>query len=169
MLDAGCGAGRDTNLLSQKGLRVTGLDISKRLLDFARKQYPLLSFVEGDMRQLPFSTSKFDGIWAHTSLLHLETVKDVRKAFSELARVVRQGGILHVLVKAQKGKEKTAVATDTLSQHDRFFQYFTKEEIQSYLEENGFTVIKIEQYREVDRVPYGRPEVELILALARKI
>lgn len=169
VLDAGCGAGRDTDLLSQKGLQVIGTDLSQGLLEEAKKAYPRLTFVKGDLRELPFASNSFDGIWAHASLLHLETVEDVKQALSEFSRVIKKQGILHVFVKSQTGTEKTAVVSDTLSNHDRFFQYFTKEELQTLLENTGFTLVSMEQFRETDRSPHGRPEVEWILALARKV
>jgi hypothetical protein len=48
-----------------------------------------------------------------------------------------------------------------------FFRFFTINEIPLYLTSSGFSLIKIEQYRETDRIPNGRPEVEWILALEK--
>lgn len=169
VLDAGCGPGRDTHLLSEKGLKVTGLDLSSGLINVAHKTYPKLEFVEGNMLSMPFPDANFDGVWSHASLLHLETTEEVIKALLEFHRVMKPQGILHVLVKAQTGESKTAVVTDSLSKHDRFFQYFTKPEIQSMLEKYGFELITIEQYKETDRNPKGRPEIEWLLALARRV
>lgn len=169
ILDAGCGGGRDTDLLSKKGLKAVGLDLSSGLIKVARKTFPELEFIEGNMLSLPFPDSDFDGIWSHASLLHLETTEEVTIALSEFHRVMKHQAILHVLVKAQTGESKTAVVTDSLSKHDRFFQYFTKPELQSLLNDSGFDLISIEQYKETDRNPKGRPEVEWIVALARKV
>lgn len=169
VLDAGCGGGRDTDLLSKKGLKVIGLDLSSGLIKVGRKTFPELEFVEGNMLSLPFPDSDFDGVWSHASLLHLETAEEVTQALQEFNRVMKQTAVLHVLVKAQIGEFKTAVVTDTLSKHDRFFQYFTQPELQNLLKESGFNLISIEQYKETDRNPKGRPEVEWILALARKV
>lgn len=169
VLDAGCGGGRDTDLLSKKGLKAIGLDLSSGLIKVARKTFPEPEFVEGNMLSLPFPDSDFDGVWSHASLLHLETVEEVKKALQEFSRVMKHAAVLHVLVKAQTGESKTAVVTDSLSKHDRFFQYFTKPELQNLLKDSGFDLISIEQYKETDRNPKGRPEVEWILALARKV
>lgn len=168
VLDAGCASGRDTKLLSEKGLESIGIDLSKGLLKIARTTYPNLKFVEGNFLDLPFEDSYFDGIWAHASLLHLETVNEVNKAIKEFYRVMKTGGTIHIQVKAQTGKEKTAVVSDSLSKHDRFFQYFTKSEIKKLLTKNNFDIIKLQQYKEIDKRLNGRPEVEWILALARK-
>jgi len=56
-----------------------------------------------------------------------------------------------------------------LSGHDRLFQYFTLYGVQELLKERGFESIKIEQYKEIDRSPQGKPEVEWIHSISKKI
>jgi ubiquinone/menaquinone biosynthesis C-methylase UbiE len=148
ILDAGCAAGRDTNRLSQKGLQVTGLDLSSGLITLARKTFPTITFIEGNMLSLPFPDNTFDGVWACASLLHLETVADVTKALREFHRVMKQNGIVYVSVKTQIGDAKTEVVNDSLSQHDRFFQ---------------FELISLEQRKGTHK---RIPEVEWISAFA---
>jgi ubiquinone/menaquinone biosynthesis C-methylase UbiE len=169
VLDAGCGAGRDTQLLVDKNVHATGLDISTGLLNEAQKRHPLLEFIYGSFLNLPFSDNSFDGIWAHASLVHLETIEDVTKALSEFSRVLKPEGIIHILVKAQTGNEKTGIVSDTLSNHDRFFQYYKKDEMEDLLEKYSFEVKKIEQFNEIEKNPQGRPEVEWIAIFAKKI
>lgn len=168
ILDAGCGSGRDTSIFVEKGYEAVGIDLSVGLLNEAKKSYPKVDFIKGNLLDLPFSDQYFDGVWVHTSLLHFETVGEVKKALGEFKKVLKEKGILHVLVKSQTGNQKTAVVSDAYSKHDRFFQYFTKEELDTLLKEAGFRILKIEQYKELDRDPKGRPEVEFILALAQK-
>lgn len=168
VLDAGCAAGRDSNLLSQRGFVVTGIDISSGLIAIARKTFPKIEFIEGSFLSLPMEAERFNGVWAHQSLLHLETPQDVATALGEFNRVLKPGGVLLILVKAQTGTDKTAVVGDSLSGHDRFFQYFTKEEVEGLLTQAGFSLIRIEQYGEASKNPRGRAEVELILTLGRK-
>lgn len=168
VIDLGCGPGRDTNLLAKEGLKVTGLDISDGLLRVARRDFPHLTFVEGNLFALPFSEESFDGAWSNASLLHLETIENVSTALREVYRVLKKGGIFHILVKAQTGTEKTAIVADTLSQHDRFFHYFTTDELSQLLQEAGFAIIHTKQYNETETIRGGRPEVELIWVLAQK-
>src|SRR5207245_4449387 len=58
ILDLGCGAGRHSIGLAQRGYRVTGLDLSAPLLAEARKAARgagvKATFVQGDMRRLRF-------------------------------------------------------------------------------------------------------------------
>lgn len=168
VLDAGSAGGRDTNLLSLKGLDVIGLDISKGLLSIARKNYPHLKFIEGNFLSLPFKNDSFDGVWSHASLVHLETIDDVRKALSEFFRVLKLNGVLHVLVKAQIGNNKTQVISDSIIKHNRFFQYFKEDEIKKLIQDTGFNIIYFEHYREIDKNPKGRKDTQWYLTLAKK-
>ena len=165
VLDAGCAAGRDCKLLKDRNLTPIGIDLSEPLLIIARKKYPNIEFKQANFLNLPFEDAIFDGVWAHASLLHLETIKDVLKALKEFYRVLKPNGIIHVLVKQQQGKEKTTIISDKISGHDRFFQWFTKDEIKSLLEKVGFTIQKIQdEYKD----PAGRKDVKWIIVLAKK-
>ncbi len=164
VLDAGCGSGRDTKRLSDRGLQVQGIDISTGLLEVAKKSFPDLQFVEGDLRKLPFRNETFDGIWVCASLLHLETVEDVEKAFGELHRILRRGGVVYGCVKQQLDNKKTAVVSDAVTKHDRFFQYFTLDEVQKLLVKSNFEVTKTAQDDDLQ----GRPEVRWILFIGKK-
>lgn len=165
VLDAGCAGGRDSRLLKDLGLKPIGVDLSKSLLEVARGKHSDIEFKYGNFLNLPFEDEVFDGVWAHASLLHFETTNDVRKALQEFSRVLKQGGVIHIFVKQQLGKEKTAVVSDKLSKHDRFFQWFTKNEVGILLEEVGFIIIDLkDNYPD----PADREEVKWVLALARK-
>ena len=164
ILDVGCGAGRDTGLLAKKRAIATGLDLSKGLLKEAKKRNPELTFIYGNFLDLPFEDNSFDGIWAHAALVHLETIPEVRKSFREFHRVLKDKGILHIYVKLQRGKEKTKIVKDTLSNHERFFRYYTEEEIREYLDELHFTIIDFS----IRKDGHDRAEVTWICIFAKK-
>lgn len=164
VLDAGCGSGRDSRAMRERGAVVTGIDISAGLLKEARERSQGGKFVEGDITQMPFENGAFDGIWSHASLVHLETIEDVHKALGEFNRVLKPGGALHIFVKAQKGEEKTAIVADKVSNHDRFFRYYTEEELRSLVVDAGFGDIEITEVSD----PHGREEVTWLMLFAKK-
>jgi ubiquinone/menaquinone biosynthesis C-methylase UbiE len=164
VLDAGCGPGRDSRLLHEKGAVVTGVDISKGLLQEATKRSEGVTYVEGDITAMVFVDSIFDGVWSHASLVHLEAIEDVTKALSEFSRVLKSGGVLHVFVKAQTGNEKTAVVSDALSNHDRFFRYYTEQELRELVANAGFEDMDTSVLPD----PHGRSEVTWIALFAKK-
>jgi len=92
-LDAGCGTGRLTSLLSRGGNRVVGIDASPEMLALAVKKVAAATFALGDLQALPLRDGSIDLAVSGLSLAHLD---DLLPPVSELARVVRPGG--HVVV-----------------------------------------------------------------------
>jgi ubiquinone/menaquinone biosynthesis C-methylase UbiE len=110
-LDAGCGIGLITQLLSgaiAPGGHVTGLDLSTQYLDYAQARVGELNlseeitFREGDVNQLPFDDGRFDWAWSMDTLWPGPKEvgcpsEDPFSMVKELARVVKPGGTLAIL------------------------------------------------------------------------
>lgn len=90
-LDAACGTGRLTRLLTSRGHRVIGVDSSPDML--ARAAVPAAEFRQGDLHALPVDDSAVDLVVCGLALTHLP---DLAPAFAEFARVLRRGG--HLLI-----------------------------------------------------------------------
>lgn len=143
ILDVGCAAGRDSRVLRDKGFEVTGIDISKKLIELARSLDHLSTYQVMDMRHLKYSDESFDGVFASASILHLPSTKDVIKALKELRRVIKSNGCAYLSIKLQTGKGKYENVREARSNNEpRFFQYFTQEEISNLLGKSGFKLIK---------------------------
>jgi 2-polyprenyl-3-methyl-5-hydroxy-6-metoxy-1,4-benzoquinol methylase len=96
VLDAGCGEGLYSRWLAKRGARVTGVDFSKALIDIARaeeERRPLgIRYRVGDlMARGGMGREKFDVVVACQVVMALP---DHRRAIRELARVLRPGGQL---------------------------------------------------------------------------
>jgi ubiquinone/menaquinone biosynthesis C-methylase UbiE len=169
VLDVGCGPGRDTAILNSKGCKVIGLDLSSGLVEEAKRRYPTIDFVIGDMTKLPFEDNFLDGIWANASLLHLPTADDVKKTLDEFVRVLKVNGVVHISVKAQTSEAETAVVKDDLSGAERFFRYFKIDDLTELIEQAGFEVITAQQLNESEQnLEIARPEVDWIVVRAKK-
>lgn len=165
ILDAGCGSGRDSKIFSELGFDVFGIDLSANLLKIAAQKCPNATFLKANFLSIPFPDQYFDGIWASASLLHLENIDDVKTALKEFNRVLKKDAILCVFVKQQMGDEKTSVVTDTLSNHDRFFQWFSKDELKDLLTKANFSILSLEDnYSDLG----GRDEVKWIISFSKK-
>lgn len=100
VLDAGCGTGRMSRYLADRGAVVEGVDLSPRMLEQARAAHPDLRFETGSLVDLGRDDGRYDGVLAWYSLIHLDDAEAAR-AVREMARVVRPGGL--VLVGFQTG------------------------------------------------------------------
>ncbi len=95
VLDVGCGTGRVSAwLVERAGLRPIAIDLSLRELVEARATLPLVA-VNADNLCLPFADAIAD-VTISAGVIH--HTPDPRLAFSELCRVTRPGGIIHVAV-----------------------------------------------------------------------
>jgi ubiquinone/menaquinone biosynthesis C-methylase UbiE len=87
-LDVGCGTGRLSGTMRDRGVRYVGLDASAGLLKEAR-QNTGGQFIQGDAHVLPIPDEQFDRVVAFGVLYHLA---DWRQTLREMRRVVRPGG-----------------------------------------------------------------------------
>ena len=92
-LDIGCGTGAFSRLIAQHGApkSVSGIDPSPAQVEFARGQLPKADLRVADATALPFADGAFDVI---ASALVLHFIPDRGKAFAEMSRVARPGGIV---------------------------------------------------------------------------
>ena len=94
VLDGCCGTGDLAVACTRAGGRVTGLDFSERMLERARRKAPDVTWVRGDLLQLPFETASFD---AATVGFGVRNVDDLQQALRELRRVLRTDGRIGIL------------------------------------------------------------------------
>ena len=99
ILDAGCGEGYLTRHLAGRGAVAVGVDRSSRLVDAAvatgRPRNGSAHFLLGDLGALPLTGSSFDAVLCNHSLNELRSLEPV---FAELARLLKPGGSLVVLM-----------------------------------------------------------------------
>jgi SAM-dependent methyltransferase len=94
VLDVGCGEGRFCRLLTVRGAKCVGLDLTRELLTAARaKTDGREAYVLGSGETLPFRDASFDLVVLYLSLID---IADFRSAIGEAARVLRRGGRLLV-------------------------------------------------------------------------
>ncbi|MBM7703224.1 class I SAM-dependent methyltransferase [Metabacillus iocasae] len=91
VVDIGCGDGVGSFLLAQAGFHVTGVDLSKEMIERAEKnnQQVNLSFQQADILSLPFQDEEIDGMMAINSL---EWTEVPAHALKEATRIVKSGG-----------------------------------------------------------------------------
>lgn len=138
LLDLGCGGGQDAGDLGQRGYRVVGLDRTRALLSAGRRRYPSLPLVRADLRQLPFHTLTFDGLWAAASLMHLPK-PDARRILTDLRGLVRPGGLFGATV---THGVKSRVVTDGWVP-GRYFARWKKEEFALAVRGAGWKILDL--------------------------
>ena len=113
VLDFGCGSGRDTKYFLQAGLHVTAIDGSEEMCGCA---------------------SKYTGIWACASILHLSK-EELHQVILKMADALRMGGIIYTSFKYGDFEGE---------RNGRYFTDFTIESFTEFI--RNITGIQIEEY-----------------------
>jgi ubiquinone/menaquinone biosynthesis C-methylase UbiE len=99
VLDVGCGQGIDLCEYARAGARVTGIDLTPRHVELARRHLADLGLdgtvVLGDAEQLPFADNQFDRVSSNGVLHHTPSMQ---AALSEIYRVLRPDGRATIIV-----------------------------------------------------------------------
>ena len=98
-LEMGCGACPNLIWLAQKGIQVSGIDISPTALQLGRQNLEEAGYsrsvgklLEGSVTDVPFEDESFDGIIEACVFQHLNKTDRLR-AFGEVKRLLKPGGV----------------------------------------------------------------------------
>ena len=96
VLDWGCGTGRDSRALCDRGFAVRSIDASQAMCDAAKELFGIDATCErfGDLD----ADARFDGIWACASLLHVPK-GELPVLFSKAHGALAKGGVLYASFK----------------------------------------------------------------------
>ncbi|HHT98357.1 MAG TPA: class I SAM-dependent methyltransferase [Clostridiales bacterium] len=95
ILDVGCGTGNFSIKLAEMGCKVIAIDQSKEMLEKARQKSEIkgldIEFICMDVYNIDFPDEEFDGVF---SMAAFEFIKEPKKAYDEMYRVIREKGSL---------------------------------------------------------------------------
>lgn len=102
ILDVGCGTGRHLIYLAKKNFDIYGLDNSQTALNMARswlKKLKLKAHLKNlnFYQSLPYKNNFFDAVISHNAIHH-GTTQQVKKAISEINRILKKNGIIFITV-----------------------------------------------------------------------
>ena len=145
ILDIGCGYGKDIFYLShKKGIISVGLDYSCAMLSVARRNFPGACFIQGDMRNLAFSGSRFRGVWANGCVYHVPK-RELTRVLSEVRHVLKPSGVLSFNFKVGTG-EQLEKNPRSYGGKPRFYAYYGIEEMRSLVARADLEVTEVEPY-----------------------
>jgi len=161
VLDAGCGTGISSKILSEKGAKVTGIEISKNMAEIAKEYCKGLDikFDKGSIDELPYENNSFDAILASLVIHYFE---DPTGVFKEFHRVLKKDGILvfstnhpvnSCIDEFSEYKNKPAILVSDYFTRRKFYWtskrmgnvkipsiHFTFEDLFNFIVRNGFQI-----------------------------
>jgi 2-polyprenyl-3-methyl-5-hydroxy-6-metoxy-1,4-benzoquinol methylase len=167
ILDFGCGTGIFSRYLHHKGAKVTGVDISKGMIEVAKKNSPgcNISYYKikpGDLHRL--ENESFDHVVSNFVLCTIQSENMIRNIIGEIFRVLRKNGTFILMNsdwEESNGREFVSFSLkycDHLTSGCRVYAitksdppiifedyYKSKEEYRLLLEQNGFVIEAIRE------------------------
>ncbi|MFH1089569.1 MAG: class I SAM-dependent methyltransferase [Candidatus Uhrbacteria bacterium] len=142
ILDVGCGGGQDSKFLANKGCLVVGLDVSKKMIELAKKHAPEIKFKNVDVMKM-LTSKKYDGIWCCRVFHHI-SVKKQDKFLAKLKTLLKKDGILYI----------TSVVSDKKEDYEAFDsgndsllkKRLTEKSFKNLLIRHGFEILKFKYW-----------------------
>lgn len=139
VLDVGCGWARYVKVFIEQGFAYTGIDLSPKMLEVARRLNPTLDFREMSFRKLDFPDASFDGLWCCCALGY-GPKRNMHAVFAEFARVLVPRGVLHIIMPyTDFGEEYVAPFANNMD-IEGYYALWDKEEMADEIKRAGFTI-----------------------------
>lgn len=149
ILDLACGPGNTIKCIREniENVKITGIDLSEKMLEIAKETNPKDIFIKQDLRELEIS-NKYDVIIMSFCIVHLFE-EEAKELLKKVSNILKENGKLYLSFMEGKksGYEKTSFSNEEI-----FFNYFSKLEIEKELKKLNIKILKsIEQeYKETD-------------------
>ncbi len=157
ILDFGCGSGRDTKAFLDSGYKVDAIDGSKELCEKA-SAYTGID-VENKYFEDLDEEEKYDGIWACSSILHLDK-EHLKPVLKKMIKALKPEGVIYTSFK---------YGVFEGDRNGRFFTDFTEESFTGFIKD--ITELEIKETWITSDVRPGRGEekwLNLILKNCKK-
>jgi SAM-dependent methyltransferase len=143
VLDVGCGGGIKTRYILEKGYKVIGIDFSEKMIEIAKRENPGTDFSVVDIFDIDKIDETFDGIFVQAALLHIPKSR-VLEALTKMKDKLNSGGFLYLSVKGMRDdgvEEEIKTENDYGYDYERFFSYFSMDELRNYYKQLGLEVV----------------------------
>lgn len=137
ILETGCAVGLAIKIMEEKGLTVTGIDISPKMVKYAKGRNPKSNIILGDFLTYKFS-KKYDGIFSF-AFIHLFPKKVALEVLQKMYQLLKPGGVLYIgTSRSDKSHEGWEEKKDYKNKEKRFRKRWTEKELENALIKTGF-------------------------------
>ena len=138
ILDFGCGLGiPHDKFFAKNGFAVTGIDISQKHIDIAKKNVPGAKFIKGDFSRMKFK-EKFDAVVSFYAIFHIPR-EEHKKLFKKMRSLLKKGGL--ILVTLGTSGDKYSEEKDWAGAKMAWSQY-DPETYKKIIKDSGFKIIR---------------------------
>ena len=138
VLDFGCGIGVPFDkYLTKHKCKVTGIDISQKHINEAKKNVPKAKFIKGDFSKIDFQET-FDAIISFYAIFHIPR-EEHKGLFLKMADLLKEKGKILITLgtSGTEGEEKDWVGAPKMA-----WSQYDPETYKKLLENTGFKILK---------------------------
>ncbi len=157
ILDFGCGSGRDSKYFLDKGYRVDAIDGSTEMCKLA-SEYIKQEVICKDFEELN-EANKYDGIWACSSILHIEK-ENLPNILIKMINALKVDGVIYISFKLGTGSKVI---------EGRYFNYMTMEEIIDLINSVSKNVEVIDHFESLPTLERNMPGIIWENIIVKKI
>lgn len=140
VLDIGCGVGYTTEILNNSGMLADGIDISPRMVEYAKKRNPESKIVVGDFLTEKYEAGSYDGVLMY-AFIHLFPYETAVKYIEKTTKLLKPRGVFFIgTTKSSRPSEGYEEKSDYSKTARRFRKRWTPEELEKLLNDNGLIV-----------------------------
>ncbi len=156
VLDLGCGNGRLSKQIKDKGYEVWGMDVNEDAINVAKNDSDLvrINFSVQDAKKMEYENNFFDGVIEQAVLACMDK-SDRQQVLQEIYRILKKDGILSIGEFGIKPNREEKYKADALivGEHGTMIirkedgtewfrsHNFTQEELEGLIKEAGFEII----------------------------
>lgn len=145
ILDFGCGSGRDSKYFIENGYKVTAIDGSEKMCKLATQ------YINQKVKCMKFEEltdeTLYDGIWACSSILHVER-ENLSDILRKMIKALKKGGIIYTSFKIGDYCE---------IKEEKYYNYITKNILEKILKEVNSHCKIIDYFESNTKTNVNRP------------
>lgn len=142
VLDIGIGSGAIAKRFADRGVQITGIDISEKMLELCGKQNPNFELYIGTFNNIPLPDEKFDCVVSGFAF-HETPLPKRSDACAEMARVLKSRGYLCLLDIMFVSELAMQEARQLIAEKwDDDEEYTIVGNLDTQLRQNGFTTLR---------------------------
>lgn len=128
VLEVGCATAIDYPLFKEANISYTGIDITEKFVERARKLNPNIDIKHGDAFNLPFTDESYDTVYCKDLLEHLPSEAYIR-VINEMWRVTRHLMMISFYIPLTNKRQTKYI----MSPHGFYVNEYSKEEMNRFL------------------------------------
>ena len=170
ILIPGIGYGRNAKVFLEKGMNVTGIEISKTAIELARKNGLDNRIYHGSVTEMPFDHKLYDGIFSH-ALIHLLNKHERENFIKDCYNHLKPNGYMIFTTVSQKapmfgkGKQLDKDYFEIMEDIKMFF--YDSESVKQEFGEYG--LVEFSEIDEPNKERKDKPPINFIKVTCKKV